>query len=240
MCRRCPYWAILGWVFFGWNLSLFVRGEENRGLESESVAKEAARSSEQIGQWVRELDDDHYAIREAAQHRLVVAGSQALAAVGTLAVDRSASLESITRAVRILTAWSESKNATLRLAALERLASLTQRPLEAALASEMLAVLYEQNAMETIRLLGGMCEPVNQFPKNARIPEQYKKRLPLRVTLGANWKGTDDDLKVIAQIRRTTVVSLYSAPVGEQALMHLTKIPALARVEIYGTKISAK
>lgn len=230
--------AILCWVFLGWSLPVDARGEENKDVKSENVSREAAASTKQVRQWIKELDDDHYAVREAAQQRLVSAGNLALEAVAVVAADQGASLESITRAVRVLTTWSDSKDASLRLAALERLASLTNRPLEAALATEMLAALYEQNAIEAIERLGGLCEPVNQLPKNARIPEQYKKRQPLRVTLGANWKGSDDDLKGIAKIRRTTVVSLYSAPIGDQSLVHLTKIPALTRVEIYGTQLS--
>jgi hypothetical protein len=219
-------------------LPVYARGEENKDVKSENVSREAVASTKQISQWIKELDDDHYAVREDAQHRLVSAGNLALEAVAVVAADQGASLESITRAVRILTAWSDSKDTSLRLAALERLGSLTNRPLEAALATEMLAALYEQNAIEAIQRLGGLCEPVNQLPVNARIPNLYKNRQPLRVTLGANWKGTDEDLKSIAQIRRTTVVSLYSAPIGDQALVHLTKIPALTRVEIYGTQLS--
>ena len=230
--------AILGWGFFYWIVPVYARGEENNDVKSEHVSREAVVSAQQIHQWIRQLDDDRYAVREAAQQRLVSAGSLALEAVAVVAADQGASLESITRAVRILTAWSDSKDASLRLAALERLGSLTNRPLEAALATEMLAALYEQSAIEAIQRLGGLCEPVNQLPVNARISNLYKNRQALRVTLGANWKGTDEDLKSIAQIRRTTVVSLYSAPIGDQALVHLTKIPALTRVEIYGTQLS--
>jgi hypothetical protein len=219
-------------------LPVYASGEDNKDVQTENTFKEGAASTEQVRQWTRELDDDHYAIREAAGQRLVSAGNLALEAVAAVAADQGASLESVTRSVRILTTWSESKESALRLAALEKLAGLSNRPLEAALATEVLATLYEQNAIEAIQRLGGLCEPVNQLPENARIPKQYKKQLPLRVTLGANWKGTDDDLKYIAQIRRTTVVSLHSAPVGDQALVHLVKIPALMRVEIYGTQLS--
>jgi len=231
--------AILCWVFLGWGLSVHAVGEQNDQVRSLDASEETAAASP-IYRWVEELDDDHYVVREAAQQRLVAAGSLALEAVAAKAADQGASLEGITRSVRILAAWSESKDASLRLAALEKLASLANRPLEAALATEVLRRLYERNAIEAIERLGGVCEPVNPLPGNVRIPEHYKKQQPLRVTLGADWKGTDEDLQCLSQIRRATVVSFYSTPIGDRSLVHLTKIPALKRVEIYGTQLSAE
>lgn len=231
---------ILSWAVLDWGPPVYAGGEENKDETAANASRVSATLTEHVRQWTRELDDDHYTVREAAQQRLVVAGNQALKPVAAVAMDRDASLESVTRAVRILTTWSESKDTELRLAALEKLAALTNRPLEAALATEVLATLREQKAIETIQRLGGLCEPVNRLPANARIPRQYKNRQPLRVTLGANWNGTDDDLQIIAKIRRTSIVSLHSAPVGERALLYLPKITALTRVEIYGMQLSTE
>ncbi len=202
-------------------------------------------SLEQIEQWIEELDDDHYIVRETAQQQLTAANKLALSAVAAAAADKNASLESTVRALRILTDWSMSKDFSLRVDALEGMAALKNRPLEAAQATELLADVREQAAIEAIQRLGGTCKPDPRIAGNAqliqgqaRILVQYKGRLPLRVTIGANWKGTDDDLKIITQIRRTYIVSLHSAPVGDGALKHLADIPNLKRVEIYGKNIS--
>ncbi|MEO2047528.1 MAG: PDZ domain-containing protein [Pirellulales bacterium] len=238
----CRNWLLTGcifscWVFFCCDLPIGVGGEENKDVQAGDAINP---SIEQIHRWTRELDDDHYAVREAAQQQLVASGRLALDAVSALAASQDNSLESITRAARILTTWSESKDSSLRLAALERMAGLTHRPIEAALATEILATIYEQNAIVTLERLGALCEPANPIHANTPVPEQYKKRIPVRVTLGTHWQGTDDDLKHIALIRRPVVVSLHSAPIGKQALDHLTKIPTLRRVEIYGVSLPAE
>jgi hypothetical protein len=238
----CRSWLLTGcifscWVFFCCDLPIGAGAEKNKDVQAGDAINP---SIEQVHRWSRELDDDHYAVREAAQQQLVASGRLALDAVSALAASQDTSLESITRAARILTTWSESKDSSLRLAALERLAGLTHRPIEAALAIEILATIYEQNAIEALERLGALCEPANPIHANTPVPEQYKKRIPVRVTLGTHWQGTDDDLKHIALIRRPVVVSLHSAPIGKQALNHLAKIPTLGRVEIYGISLPAE
>jgi PDZ domain-containing protein len=202
-------------------------------------AETVAVTGEQLSKWIRQLDDDQYLKREAAQQNLLATGEPALAMVSAVAASTSASLESATRTVRILTTWSNSKEPSLRLAALESLALLDNHPAAAAMASEVLAVLHEQLAIESIERLGGQCSPAGiTMIGNTNIRAIDRNQSPLRVTIGSRWKGTDDDLKLICKIRRTYVVSLHSAPVGDQALTHLTGIKNLKRVEIYGNPFS--
>jgi hypothetical protein len=99
-----------------------------------------------LAQWVHELDSDRFAIREAAQVHLLATGVGALDAVGDAA--STGSLESSTRAVGILLTWARSTDSDLSLGALERLAKLTNRPSESAMATERLASVRERAAMD--------------------------------------------------------------------------------------------
>jgi uncharacterized protein YndB with AHSA1/START domain len=186
-------------------------------------------SAEQIRAWLVQLDDDRFERREAAQRQLEATGRRALEPVTEQA--RTGSLESVTRAVRILLTWSQETDQALRLAALEVLASLESKPREAALAAEQLATAREALAIQDLQKLGA------EFP-------EYDQRIAagqLRIVLGPGWVGGVDGLEHLAQLRHLRTVSLHSAPLTEAALKHLTQLPAATqRIEFYGTKISTQ
>lgn len=226
-------------LFYLFGTATYGQAEpEPRRHAATETAAEGVAQQEQIARWIRDLDNDRFVVREAAQQQLTAAADRSISAVAARAGDFNASLESTTRAVRILTDWSESKDPSLRIAALESLAALKNCPTEAAMAVNVLAMVREQAAIQKIEQLGGTCLPVDSRANHVLLPIQYRNKLPLRVTIGPQWKGTDRDLRMIAQIRRTQVVSLHSAPVGDEALEHLAGIARLNRVEIYGTKFS--
>ncbi len=186
-----------------------------------------------IAAWVVQLDDDLYATRKKAQQNLELAGLQAMKAVAEEA--RSGSLESSTRALNIMLAWSESADHPLQIASLENLVTLPNRPIEAGLAAELLADAREQAALVAFTALGGRHEIdrlVRQLPFQNRLPH-------LQAIIDARWKGELEGLKHLAAMRRVSTVSFYSAPLDQHALAYLTKIPNLQRIEFFGTTFPA-
>jgi hypothetical protein len=183
-----------------------------------------------IANWVRQLDDDRFAVREAAHYKLVASGAAALDAVGHVASDGS--LESSTRAVSILLQWAEGDDNVLSLGALEWLAGLVNRPVEAAMAADRLADVREMAALQRIVDLGGRVayDPLAAF---APGPDT-----PIQVVIGPKWKGGLEGLSQIAAVRHATTVSFYEAPIGEQAIPALSKLLHVQRIEFYGTEIS--
>ncbi len=183
-----------------------------------------------VADWVKQLDDDRFAVRESAHYKLVAQGYPALAAVGQAA--GGGSLESSTRAVSILLQWSHSDESVLSLGALERLAGLTSRPAEAAMAAERLAEVRETAALEQIVNLGGR---VSFDP----LGMQGAGPAPsLQVVIGPAWKGGSDGLAHIGDVRRASTISFHSAPIGEQAIPALTKLDQVQRIEFYGTSLA--
>lgn len=185
-----------------------------------------------MDQWVGELDDDRYAVREAAQKRLAAAGSPALEKVAQVAA--TGSLESSTRAVSVLVGWADSEDNKFSLAALEHIAALANRPTEAGMALERLADVREAAAIESIKGLGG------RFDYDRSLGMVGGMSAPLQIIIGPQWKGDVDGLKHVAAVRSARTLSLHSAPLDDAALATLAQCIQLQRIEVYGTAVSAE
>jgi len=202
-------------------------------MASSPVPLFAQQTDTEIRQWITELDDDQYLVRKQAQQQLEIAGRPALAAVAAAA--RSGSLESTTRALHVLLLWSESGDTTLRLDALQHIADLPNRKAEAFRATELLAKVHEQSALEAIVALGGVFESETLLQFGAITG---KNQSPLKVIIKTDWKGGDMGLKHLTKVRRVTAISFREAPITDKALAHLLQVPNLRRIEFYGTKLS--
>jgi len=183
-----------------------------------------------LATWIRELDDDRYAVREEAQKNLAAAGPGALEAVAKTTVEGS--LEASTRAVAVLVGWADSQDTPLRLAALEGLAALTNRPTEAAWAADQLAEVRQVAAVAAIKELGG------RFDVDTSGGMVIGPQAPVQVIIDPNWKGGVEGLKHVAAVRSATKLSLYSAPLDDLAVEELAKITQVKRMEIFGEGIT--
>jgi len=182
--------------------------------------------SSELAKAIRQLDDDEYAVRQSAQRQLTKIGGPALELTAQVAA--SGSLESSTRAVNVLWKWADSTENPLNQQALEKIAALANRPVEAADAQRRLAVLREATAIQAIVELGGRVDLDRSFGMVGG------DGAPLQVIVGKDWKGGVDGLKHIADVRRATTVSLWSAPLGDEALPKLEELGNVRRLELYG------
>jgi len=189
-----------------------------------------AVTPQQVAEWVVQLDDDRFAVRETAQQQLVAAGGAALEAVGQAAT--GGSLESSTRAVAILLAWTQTPDAALNLGALERLAALKNRPAESAMAADKLAEVRELAAIKAIVDMGGQVNIDQQVNAFNGVSQS------LQVVIGMKWKGGLDGLDRLKDVRRASTVSFHSSALGEQVVSALPSMPQLLRVEFYGVEVS--
>jgi hypothetical protein len=191
---------------------------------------------EQIVRWIEELDDNRFDAREKAQQQLDNAGAIALEQVAETAL--TGSLESSTRALNILLSWSEAKDHALRIAALERIVKLPQRPTEAELAGEILSDAREEAALAKIVELGGLHTGDSQA--GVFVTTKSGRTVgPVQVILGAHWKGGIDGLDELKKVRRATTLSLHSSPLGDDAIPKLLELSQLRRIELYGSKLTS-
>ncbi len=184
-----------------------------------------------ISTWVGELDSELFDTRERAQKHLTKAGEAALSAVSQ--VTQNGSLESSTRGLNILLAWSEAANSKLVVAALEQLATLENRPKEASLAKELLNDVREKLALDEFKKLGGIHQFDQRYHPGAVIMPGQKR---IQVIVGHEWKGGIAGLKHLEKTAHVTRISFHSAPLDDEALAILEHLPKLQWVELYGAK----
>ncbi|MEM9354209.1 MAG: PDZ domain-containing protein [Planctomycetota bacterium] len=182
---------------------------------------------------IEQLESDDFTTRQSAQTRLAAMGPAALHTVAGAAAGDS--LEGSSRAVAVLMQWAEDEShAELRLEALEALAGLKNRPLEAGVAQEHLAVVREQEAVAELTRLGAELGPVNSayvFPNN-RVGVQ------MQVTIGSSWRGGKEGLRHLADVRSAAKVSLYTPDADDLVLETLASIPNLRALELFGTGVT--
>lgn len=184
----------------------------------------------EVAEAIKQLDDDRYAIRQSAQRRLAEIGAPALE--HTAQVAGGGSLESATRAMNVLWKWAESTEQPLNRHALEKIAVIASRPIEAAEATRRLVVLREKEAIDAIVKLGGRVEPDRSYGFVGG------DGAPLQVIVGKDWKGGVDGLKHVADIPRATTLSLWSAPLEDEAMPRLATLKNLRRMELYGVQMT--
>jgi len=202
-----------------------VTAAEPPPAASPVVASNSQATAKQIEQWITQLNDDRFEIRQQAQQLLQQVGPPALETIAKTA--RTGSLESSTRAINILLQWAESKQQdqqAFRLTALQALVNLPNHPREAAMATRVLAEAREKQALQSIHRLGGK---VNQSGQSF-----------LHIVIDKDWKGGDEGLKHLAAVQHAYAISLRVAPITEEGLKHLATASQVPTLEIHGTDVS--
>ena len=141
----------------------------------------------------------------------------ALTAVAEAA--RNGSLETSTRGINILLAWTETDDNKLVIDSLEHLAAMENHPKQAKAAKELLTDVREYMALEEFEKLGG----VYQVDIRARNIIPVRRVQNLQVIIGVEWKGSVDDLKLVESMPHVTTVSFHSPPLGDEALAILER-----------------
>ena len=246
ICRRSWGFALgAGIIGFGPSISNAGLTEEASAPSDTAPIEEGAPQSSasestddafttgvtgEIAEAISQLDDDRYAVRQAAQKELTKLGDPALELTAEVAANGS--LESSTRAVNVLWKWAESKDSPLNRRALEKIAELANRPVESADATRRLAVLRENEAIAKLLELGAHIESDRAYGALAGA------NVPLQIVIRPSWKGGVEGLKHVADVQRATTLSLWSAPLGDEALPELEKLGSLRRIELYGLTIN--
>jgi hypothetical protein len=187
-------------------------------------------SSEEVAGWISQLDDDRYLIREQATRNLLDAGEAALDPL--LATANGERPEPADRAVWIIRRLARSRDNGQAVAALERMVQLRGRPL-----------LVEKAEVELDERSIAACQ-ARLTPLGAEISVEAAPLDPitvvplLRVRLGDKWRGTSDDLRAIAELRRQPYLCFEGQAVDDQIARLLESKPKLALVQFLNTKVT--
>lgn len=151
-------------------------------------------TAEQVGGWIKALDENNYLAREQAAQKLQDAGAITLDPL--LAIANGEKAEPADRAIWILRRYSHSRDNELAFAALERLVQLKGRP---AIVSKAEGELAERSVALCEQRLG---------PLGAEVGMQVDRINPisdgpiLTLKLGDNWQGTVEDLQQVSKLQQ--------------------------------------
>lgn len=179
---------------------------------------------QQIAQWVKDLDSDYYVTRERATESLAQAGPAALAPLA-IAAD-SQNLEVATRAVRAMFEISQAAEGQNARVALEAIAKLENRPGDRGTAESILNGLREREAIALVKDLGGIIEREYEVDGELQV---------LQLRLGVDWKGGDEKLSLVADLKSLRYLMLHGTPVTDNGLAQLHDMKQLIQLQVYGT-----
>jgi hypothetical protein len=196
-----------------------------------AVASEDSKTSpEQIEEWIAQLDDNRYLAREKATQQLIDAGDVALDPL--LAVANSDRLEPADRAVWILRQLAKSADNGRAIAALERLVQIKGRPALVEKAELELAERSVKACQERLAPLGAeITMEARQFDLMSIVPL-------LTVRLGEKWRGTAEDLRCLAQLRRQLYYRFEGHAIDDTVARFFEEKEKLAFAQFWNTKVT--
>ena len=180
-----------------------------------------------IATWIEQLDSDVFFVREQASEKLMHAGIAALEPLAEAADSSVAEVAS--RAARILLQFSEHPDAKIAMEALRHLAGLKRRSWERDTAIGVLARMREEKALAELIRLGGI------------IRGEYQSRGTTTVAhlhLGETYRGGDEGLRYVNDLRSLQTLSIYHVPVTDSGLAQLRGPRTLLLVQLFGTEVT--
>lgn len=205
------------------------RGSEAPSAQPAPAGSESKPSpDQQIARWIGELDSNRYLVRERATRRLLGTGTSALDPL--LATANGDRPEPADRAVWILRQLADTDETDARRAALERLVQLKNRPEVVAEAEDALGEIRHALAVEALTKLGG------QFlARGSDAP--WRQVMADCVLLDDRWRGGDDGLKYLHDLRDVPVVVVIGTDITPAGFAQMQLPDSVQWLQLYGTQL---
>ncbi len=192
-------------------------------------ATEAAVGRSDVKQLVRDLDSARYHQRTVATEELIQLGVEAIEPLESAFAGGSRELRA--RAIYIMQEIALRPDADaekVAVAALQRLAAKTgPTSVEAQSVLAKLAVIREQRSLDRLIALGASLGPLQEpvFVQNRAL-----------IIDSASWRGTDDNLKLLANLRNIRALQVSGPVVTDGWFGPIAKMPNLIHLVIKRAK----
>jgi hypothetical protein len=195
---------------------------------SEADSKDLPPATDEIAQWIEQLDSDRYLPREEATQKLVAARAAAFGAL--LEVANGDKPEPADRAIWALQQGAGNDDENIQWQAHTHLAQIKDRPLIVARSLLALAEIQHRRAVTRILAQGAkIMEP--------GVNEVFGRTRERQIVLDKEWEGGDEGLEDVAAVRNIRVVFIRGADVTPKGIVKLAKMAQLQQLLIYGIKL---
>ena len=184
----------------------------------------AAGSAGGLEKLVDQLADEEYATRRTATEKLIGAGAPALPLVVEAALGEDP--ERSARGRKILIAYWDTFEPELVKATLVALESAVERG--RAGADAVLNEIVHGGRARSARYLTGLGLSVSETSREIS-----------RVRLGEDWKGVDEDLRHLMRFPELKILNVSETGVGNKVMTLLSGLPALEKLYLGNTRITA-
>lgn len=223
------------------------------GQEARPTLAAEQSTSEEIAQWIEQLDSDQFTVRENAMIQLIELGSVAIDPL-TAAVPEG-SLEMQVRGVHVLRRLALSDEDAIASAAEYALIDIADHSRgalgkRARVAVDELSKVRQTAAIQRLESNGAVVS------KSSSVSNGRRVIIPQRVEIGPSWRGTRDDLrdlkrlvdlpklllqgkqiddtqlKLLLSMKNLDELSIKRAPISNQSLVTLKGIKRLSELDI--------
>lgn len=211
-----------------WMATGLARGQ---AVPTDPAAPGAGATSEQMQNWVRELDAPKFATRENATAELLAAGELALPYLEPPL--HAESLEAADRSAWILEQLAASGDTPMQLRALELLVTCERFPVVARKADAALAELNEYLCRENLQRLGA------EF--DAEAERQTRSGITSYVKVNINreeWTGELEDLVQLGKLRQVSTLKVAARGLDDDLARELAGIEDLEVLELIETDVT--
>lgn len=220
----------------GWLSVIPVHGQDGQGADAAAGTQDQTTrqaTPEQVQQWIRELDDDRFHVREAATRRLSELDASAIPALEQAAAEGS--MEVTIRAIAVMRkiGGRDDQSSERVHAALARLSqpdfSLAGEHAKRAL--QELVVIDGERAREFLLSLGA------NYGTGVNTGEGIPT--PAHLEFRKEWRGSLDDFRRIRQVQDLDRLTLIGSKFTDEVVPDILNLDGLDALDLYGTKISA-
>lgn len=212
-----------------------------------ALAQTSPDRANQIRDWIAQLDDPSYRIRESATKKLQEIGEDAVRPLMRAA--RTGNPEVSGRAMRILGGWAEHENPTLQEATRTALRQLAE--VDGAIAQEAKAVLGRRrnNYLNRLSQAGARYSEGPDGVRAMTLDDVREKQLPGLLPLLkefpeienlslSNKDFTGPMTEYLRPLRRLQSLNLFESAMDDAGVKHLLELPNLKHLPMGRTKIT--
>ena len=200
-------------------------------------------SATQIQAWVKDLGDDRFAVREAAQQQLGKHLAQSLPALIEIAESQSVSDDSaasessglVLQFLGLVAQDALSDQGKLAYDSLSRIAKqrTTQRAIMAQKIIQSIAVQMRQRALDRLERVGVVCAD-----RHLSVLTQLRD-IDNALVIDDQFTGTDDDLALLPWLFDVQFVKLEGPSVSRAMLEKVVTLPQLRSLQVIETNLSS-